>query len=263
MRLVVIGAISMIAGVSSDRVEVMARIDDGVHAVATALEQPSPHMIDDAKARSREVRDLLAQLATLKANDARAADMLAHYPKYADKVDGALGHLSALLAAVHRADGLAARCEQDESALHDLLAQTAKHPNAPAQDLAALTAKATDLKVMWGPVLAKLSTIDASIKSEVAGATVTLTDGWWMSIATTLATDAQAAAATWNDAYAAAVPACEALTRGTDREDVAPVLEALRKRGAANESAGVQIVRDYNAWLASVRELRTLALETR
>jgi len=125
-----------------DPIEVMARIDDKVHAIATALEQPSPHMIEDATARAKEVRDLLAQLAALKSKSERAADMVAHYPKYAATVDAALGRLAKLTAEVHGADGVAERCAKDDKALHDLLAQKAQHPSPdPAKDIDALTKK--------------------------------------------------------------------------------------------------------------------------
>src|SRR5438552_17265201 len=96
----------------------MARIDDKVHAIATTLDPPSPHMIEDATARAREVRDSLAQLAAIKGNNSRAADIVAHYPKYADAVDAALGHLAKLIGEVRTADGVADRCAKDDKALH-------------------------------------------------------------------------------------------------------------------------------------------------
>ncbi|HET9992760.1 MAG TPA: hypothetical protein VFQ65_29700 [Kofleriaceae bacterium] len=252
-----------LAGVD-DPVEVMARIDDKVHAIATTLEQPSAKMIEDATARDREVRDLLAQPRSIKRNDSRASDMLVHYPKYADAVDAALVRLAKLATEVHRADGLADRCAKDDKALHALVAQQAKHPSAdPAQDLDALTKKATALAAAWAPVLADLATTDTTVAEDVAGAKVALTDGYWMAVATNLASDAQASAATWTEHYSEATAACQQLGRGTDHDDVAPALAELHKRGAANAAAATQIVRDYNAWLASVRELRALALETR
>lgn len=256
-------ATAALAGVG-DPVEVMARIDDKVHAIATTLEQPSAKMIEDATARNHEVRDLLAQLGSIKRNDSRASDMIAHYPKYADAVDAALVRLAKLATEIHRADGLADRCAKDDKALHSLLAQQAKHPSAdPAQDLDALTKKATAVAATWAPVLAGLATTDTTIAEDVAAAKLALTDGYWMAVATNLASDAQAAAATWTEHYTEATTACEQLGRGTNHDDVAPVLAELRKRGAANATAATQVVHDYNAWLASVRELRTLALETR
>ncbi|MEO6774514.1 MAG: hypothetical protein ABI467_16095 [Kofleriaceae bacterium] len=252
------------ADTGGDPVEVMARIDDKVHAIATALEQPSPHMIDDAKLRTREVRDLLAQLASIKSRNERAAGVLAHYPNYADAVDAALDHLAKLGTEVHGADGVADRCVKDDKALHALLAQKGQHPSAdPAKDRDALTKRATELATTWAPVLAGLATTDAAITQDVAGATVALTDGYWMAVATNLASDAKATATTWADPSSAATTACQQLARGIGHEDVALALAALRKRGATNLAAATQVVRDYNAWLASVRELRALALETR
>jgi len=247
-----------------DPIEVMARIDDKVHAIATALEQPSPHMIEDATARAKEVRDLLAQLAALKSKSERAADMVAHYPKYAATVDAALGRLAKLTAEVHGADGVAERCTKDDKALHDLLAQRAQHPSPePAKDIDALTKKATALATTWTPILAGLVTTDAAVTQDVAGATVALTDGYWMAVATNLASAAKTAAEAWTDPYAAATAACQQLARGTDHEAIAPALAELRKRGATATAAAAQVVHDYDAWLASVRELRALALETR
>jgi hypothetical protein len=259
---VVAGGLAAAAG--GDPVEVMARIDDKVHAIATTLEQPSPHMIEDATARAREVRDSLAQLAAIKGSNSRAADIVAHYPKYADAVDAALGHLAKLTTEVHAADGIADRCAKDDKALHALLAQAHQHPSAdPAKDIDALTKKASALAATWAPVLAGLATTDAAVSRDVAGATVALTDGYWMAVTTNLANDAKAAAATWADPFSEATTACQQLGRGVEHDDVAPVLAELRKHGAANEAAATQVVRDYNAWLASVRELRALALETR
>jgi hypothetical protein len=249
---------------TGDPVEVMARIDDKVHAIATTLEQPSAHMIEDATARNREIRDLLAELASVRGRDSRAADMLAHYPKYADAVDAALGHLGKLTTESHTADGLADRCAKDDKALHALLAQKAQHPAAdPAQDLDALTKKASVLATTWAPVLTELAATDATIAKDVAGAKLSLTDGYWMAVATKLASNADAAAATWTEHVGEATTACQQLGRGAEHDDVAPVLAELRKRGAANATAAGQVVHDYNAWLASVRELRALALEAR
>jgi hypothetical protein len=260
--IVLVGGLALAAG--GDPVEVMARLDDKVHAVATALEQPSPHMIEDATARAKDVRDSLAQLAAIKGTNSRAADVVAHYPKYAATVDAALGHLAKLTAEVHAADGVADRCAKDDKALHALMIQVGQHPSAdPAKDIDALTKKATALAATWAPVLANLATTDAAVTRDVAGATVALTDGYWMAVATNLANDAKAAAATWADPFNDATTACQQLGRGVEHEDVAPVLAVLRKRGDANAAASTQVVRDYNAWLASVRELRTLALENR
>src|ERR1700760_4670617 len=128
----------------------MARIDDKVHALATVLEQPTPHVIEDATARGREVRDSLAQLAAIKGSNSRAADIVAHDPKYADAVDAALAHLAKLMTEVHAADGLADRCAKDDKALHALLGQVHAHPNGdPAKDVDALTKKATALAATW------------------------------------------------------------------------------------------------------------------
>lgn len=249
---------------TGDAVEVMARIDDKVHAIATTLEQPSARMIEDATARDREVRDLLAQLASIKGRDSRAADMIAHYPKHADAVDAALVRLAKLTTESHTADGLADRCAKDDKALHAIVAQKGQHPSAdPAQDLDALTKKANALAATWAPVLAGLAATDATIAQDVAGAKIALSDGYWMAVATNLASDADAAAATWTEHYGEATTACQQLGRGTDHDDVAPALAELRKRGAANAAAAGQVVHDYNAWLASVRELRALALESR
>ena len=102
---VVAGGLAVAAG--GDPVEAMARLDDKVRAIATTLEQPSPHMIEDATARAKDVRDSIAQLAAIKGTNSRAADVVAHYPKYADAVDAALGHLAKLTSEVHAADGIA------------------------------------------------------------------------------------------------------------------------------------------------------------
>ena len=261
---VVVGSAFARAGTNDDRVQVMARIDDKVHAIATALEQPSAHMIEDANARDREVRDLLAELRSVKGDDRRAADMLAHYPSYADLVDAALVRLAKLTDNGHGADGVAERCAKDDKALHTLLAQKAQHPSAdPAVDLDTLTKKANALSTTWAPVLAGLAATDATITNDAAGAKLALTDGYWMAVATNLATDATAAAATWTERYTEATTACEPLARGTAHDDIAPILAELRKRGAANATASSQVTTDYNAWLASVRELRALALADR
>ena len=252
------------ASANDDAVEVTARIDDKVHAIATALEQASPHMIEDASARAREVRDLLAQLGTIKSKNDRATDMLAHYPKYASAVDAALAHLAKLTTEVHAADGIADRCSKDEKVLHELLVQTGKRPNPdPAKDIDVLTKKASALAATWTPILANLATTDAAITQDTAGATIALTDGYWMAVATNLATVAKNTAEDWADPFSAATTACQQIARGAEHEDVAGVLAVLRKRGAANTAAAAQIVVDYNAWLASVRELRALALESR
>ncbi|MFT3694077.1 MAG: hypothetical protein QM831_13115 [Kofleriaceae bacterium] len=252
------------AGPSGDRVETMARIDDTVHAIATTLQTDSPKMIDDATAQGKTMRGLLTELSSIKGTDSRAADVLAHYPKYADAVDAALLSLAKLTTEVHRADGLSDRCAKDDKSLHDLLAQKAAKPAAdPAKDVDALTKKANALKATWQPILTDLATVDAAVTADTAKTRLGLTDGWWMSIATNLNTLAGAAAATWTEQYQDATGACEQLGRGTEREDVAPVLAELRKKGAANVAAAGQVVLDYNAWLASVRELRGLALEHR
>lgn len=267
MRSLVLASI-VVAGVANasggDAVEVTARLDDKVHEIATALEQTSPHMVADATARTQEVRDLLAQLAALKSKNERAADMVAHYPKYASTVDAALVHLATLLTEVHAADGIADRCTKDEQALHDMLVQVARHPNSdPAKDIDALTKKAVALGTTWAPALANLAATDAAVTRDVAGTTVGLTDGYWMAVAANLSRAAKAAADEWADPFSAAATACEQLAHGVEHEDVAGVLAVLRKRSAANAAAAAQVVADYNAWLASVRELRTLALESR
>lgn len=252
------------ADTGGDPVEVMARIDDKVHAIATALEQPSPHMIDDAKLRTREVRDLLAQLASIKSRNERAAGVLAHYPNYADAVDAALDHLAKLGTEVHGADGVADRCVKDDKALHALLAQKGQHPSAdPAKDRDALTKRATELATTWAPVLAGLATTDAAITQDVAGATVALTDGYWMAVSTSIAAEAKAAADLWADHYQAVTAACAPLGLGQHHAELAPVLEALRSRIATDHTTATQLVHDYNAWLASVRTLRELALQGR
>src|SRR6185312_504960 len=113
----------------------------------------------------------------------------------------------------------------------------------------------------WAPILAGLATTDAAVTRDAAGATVALTDGFWMAVAANLAADAKAAASTWTDELGAATTACQQLGRGIEHEDVAAALAALHKRSEASVASVTQVVHDFDAWLASVRELRALALE--
>ena len=179
----------------SDRVELIARIEDAVHAIATALETPSAHMIDDATAHGQELRELVAQLVPIKGDDERAADIVAHYPRYADAVDAALARMKQLGQEAHRADGIADRCAKDDAALHALIKRRTAHPDPdPTRDFDALATKASALGATWTPTLAELATIDATVSADVAATRLALTDGYWMAIATNLAADAQAAA---------------------------------------------------------------------
>lgn len=252
------------AGSSGERTDTMARIDDEVHAIATALETPSPKMIETAAASGKRVRDLLGQLAGIKGNDSRAADMLAHYPTYLDAVDAALVALTKLAADVHRIDSVSDRCTKDEASLRALLAQKTQHPGAdPAADAEAIATKAGALKTTWEPVLAWLPTVDAAVTRDLAATKLALTDGYWMAISANVNARAQEEVTGWADAFADAKSTCAALGGGTAREDVAPVLEQLKQRGIQHAAAATQIITDYNAWLASIREVRALALDAR
>ncbi len=249
------------AGESNDQVDLIARIEDAVHAIATALQTPSAHMTDDATGHSREVRELVAQLAPIKGDDAHAAEIVARYPRYDDAVDAGLARLKQLGQEVHRADGVADRCAKDDAALHALLK---KHADPdPARDLEAFATKAVAYGKTWAPTLAELATIDATVAADVAATRLALTDGYWMAIATNLAADGQAAASLWTDRYQAATTACEQLALGAEHVDVVPVLAELRARSTASHAAAAQVVHDYNAWLASVRSLRELAIKNR
>jgi hypothetical protein len=248
------------ANESSDRVELMARIDDAVHAIATSLDAPTAKKLDDAGAHGRELRDLVTRLASLKADDPRAADIVAHYPRYADTVDAAIARLKQLGGEAHRADGVADRCAKDNAALEALI----KHADADAtRELQILAKKAVALGSSWGPQLAELATVDASVTADLAAAHVALTDGYWMEIASNLATDAGAAAAIWTDRYQAATAACEQLAKGADHAELVPVIAALHARTATEQAASAKLVTDYNAWLVSLRGMRELALKNR
>src|SRR4051812_34898201 len=81
------------AGEAGDRTELIARIEDTVHAISTALDA---HKLDDARAHDRDVREMIGRLVALKGNDARAADIIAHYTKYAVTAGAALERLGEL-----------------------------------------------------------------------------------------------------------------------------------------------------------------------
>ncbi len=250
----------VIANEANDRIELMARVDDAVHAIATSLEAPTAKKLDDAGAHGRELRELVAHLASIKGDDARAADIVARYPGYADAVDAAIARLKQLGGEAHRADGVADRCAKDDAALHALI----KHPDADAtRELQVLATKAVAYGNAWAPALADLATVDASVTADLAAAHLALTDGYWMAIAGNLASDAEAAAAIWTERYQAATSSCEQLARGADDADLAPVLAALHTRNAAERASAAKVVTDYNAWLAAVRTMRELAFKHR
>ena len=207
---------------------------------------------------------MIARLAAQKSSDARAADVVAHYPNYADAVDAAIKRLEELDQKVHRTDGVVARCAKDDAELHKLITRRKTHPDAdPARDVDALATKADAYAATWTPVLSDLATVDHAIGDDVAASKLALTDGYWMAVAGSIATDAKAAADQWSDQYEAVTTACNPLGLGQHHADLAPVLEALRARIAANRSSATQLVHDYNALLASVRSLRELALQGR
>jgi hypothetical protein len=248
------------ANEANDRVELMARIDDTVHAIATSLDAPTSKKLDDASVHGRELRELVAQLAPIKGDDARAADIVARYPHYADTVDAAIARLKQLGGEAHRADGIADRCAKDDAALHALI----QHPDPDVtRALQVFAKKAVALGNSWAPALADLAAVDAAVTADLAAAHIALTDGYWMAIAGNLATDAEAAAAIWTERYQAVTSACEQLAKGAEHADLVPVLAALRARTAADQAASAKIVTDYNAWLASLRGMRELALKNR
>ena len=248
-----------VASEAADRTELIARIDDAVHAIATALDA---HKLADATAHGREVRDMLGRLTALKGSDQRAADVLAHYPKYADAVDAAIAQLATVEQKVHRTDGLVARCAKDDAELHKLLKRRTDHPDPnPARDVDALATKADAYAATWSPVLTDLATVDHAIATEVAN--LALTDGYWMAVSNSVAAEAKAATDQWAEQYEAVTTACAPLGLGQHHADVAPVLEALRARLATDLTSATQLVHDYNAFLATVRTLRELALQGR
>ncbi len=245
----------------NDRTELMARSEDAIHAIATSLDA---HKLDDAALHAREVRELIAQLAALGGNEGRAADMVAHYPKYADIADAAIARLATLAQRVHRTDRMAARCAKDETELHAFIKRRAARPDPdPARDLQALGAKADEYAATWSPALADLASVDRSIGSDVAATKLALTDGYWMAVTTSVAAEATAISDPWVDQYAAVTLACSPLGLGQHHPDIAPVLEALRTRVGTDRTAASALTKDYNSWLASVRTLRELALQGR
>ena len=250
-----------VAGEEHDRTELIARIDDAVHAIATALDG---HKLDDASAHDREVREMTTRLAALKGNDSRAADILAHYPRYADSAETAIKRLVELKQKLHRTDGLVARCAKDDTELHKLLKRHTSHPDPdPARDVDALATKADAYAATWSPVLTDLASVDHAMVSDVEATKLGLTDGYWMAVSTSVAAEAKVVADLWTDQYEAVTTACAPLGLGQHHADLAPVLEALRARIATDRSTATQWLRDYNAWLASVRTLRELALQGR
>ena len=245
----------------NDRTELMARIEDAIHAIATSLDA---RKLDDAAVHAREVREMITQLAARQGNDGRAADIVAHYPKYADVADAAIARLAALAQKVHRADGLAARCAKDAAELHAFIKRRTSRPDPdPARDLEALAAKADEYAAAWSPRLTDLASVDRSIVSDVAATKLALTDGYWMAVTTSVAAEANAIVDPWPDQYAAVTTVCEPLRLGQRHADVAPMLEALGTRIGANHTAASALAKDYNAWLASVRTIRELALQGR
>lgn len=245
----------------SDRTELMARIEDAIHAIATALDA---HKLDDAALHDREVRELIAQLAAVQGNDGRAADIVAHYPTYANVADAAIARLGVLAQEVHRTDNVAARCSKDDLELHAFIQRRTSRPSPdPARDLEAVAAKADEYAATWSPTLIDLANTDRSIVREVTASKLAITDGYWMAVTTSVAAEANAIVEPWPDRYAAVTAACAPLGLGQHHAEVAPVLAALRTRIRTDHTAATALAKDYNAWLASVRTLRELALQGR
>ncbi|MEO8841092.1 MAG: hypothetical protein ABI591_33600 [Kofleriaceae bacterium] len=246
---------------ADNRTELIARIADAVHAISTALDA---HKLDDASAHAHDVHEMITRLVALKGNDSRAADIVAHYTAYADTTEAAIKRLGELGQKLHRTDGIVARCAKDDAALHKLLKRHTSHPNAdPARDVDALATKADAYAATWSPVLTELATVDHAITGDVEATKLALTDGYWMAVSTSIAAEAKAAADLWADHYQAVTAACAPLGLGQHHAELAPVLEALRSRIATDHTTATQLVHDYNAWLASVRTLRELALQGR
>ncbi|HUJ60856.1 MAG TPA: hypothetical protein VLX92_20275 [Kofleriaceae bacterium] len=266
--LVVLGVAARSARGDVDPDELVARIDDTVHAIATAIEdataKPKGTGLEDALARSREVRDLVAQLAPVKAGNDRAGDIVAHYPGYADATDAAIARLKDLRVVVRRADGIPDRCAKDDAELHAAIARAHAHPDPdPTRDLAKLSATAQDYGKKWTATLDELAGVDRTVAADVTALHLGLTDGYWMKIAGDLDAAAQALASDWTEHDQAVTDACEELGHGDHHADLVPVLAALHERAAGIAAKAATLVADYNAWLKSVRALRELALKGR
>jgi len=94
-------------------------------------------------------------------------------------------------------------------------------------------------------------------------ARLSLSDGYWMSVSSGVDAAAKATAAAWSERYQPVIAACEPLGLGREHPQLAPVLDELRKRAAANRSAAQQLAHDYNTWTSSVKRLRELAVKAR
>lgn len=259
---VVTVSVAGLARAGNERIEIVARIDDAVHAIATALDGDAN--LDEAQRQSQRMRDLLGKLETSTGNHPRAADILAHYKTYADKLDGSIAVLRRMKQAAKSADGVLGKCIKADAELSAAIDATHARPDVdPAKDVATLEVRGDTYGQTWKQQLASLASVDRAIAADAATSKLTLTDGYWMTVSSQLEVAAKSISAAWSERYQPVIAACEPLGLGREHPQLAPVLDELRKRAAANRSAAQQLAHDYTAWTAQVKRLRELAVKAR
>gem|GEM_PF-3026315 len=247
---------------ADERTDIVARIDDAVHAIATALDGDPD--LDAARKHSSEVRELVTRLASVGGSHPRANEILAHYKGYADAFDAAAAVIARMRKASHSADGVLARCIKADAELSASIDKVKAHPDPdPSRDLARLSASGDAYGTSWTSTLGELAGVDRAIAADVTASHLSLTDSYWMSVSSHVDVAVHAIASAWTERYEPVTAGCAQLGLGQRHPELAPVLDELRKQAAATRSSTKQLTDDYNAWLRSVRGLRDLALKAR
>jgi hypothetical protein len=262
----------LVAGVAfaddeSDRNDIVRNIDDKVDKVASEVYgfdgDSDDRDMDDAMSISRDLKDLVSKLDRVKGSDSRAGSIVSYYPRYIDDFSGAARWLRKMKEIQYQANGVASKCNGEESALQSTIRNYVGNPDDADEALEKLPELGKALGRTWEDKMKRLREADRDMQNAASNAQFSVSTDKWSSVSSNVSNVRSAMQRHWSDNFNPADAACKRLELGERHPDIEKAIAELSKHRGGVKGTVTQLKRDYNQWLREVRALRKFSDEDR